>query len=89
MAKSKKRKSKKIDVEATVVTDSFNADAGPVDVLWRDGEVEHTGSFTESFIIGRDPDCDITVADTSVSRKHARVSPVGGHATFYRLAQQT
>jgi hypothetical protein len=67
------------DAAETIVTDSFEVVAGPVHVVWRQDDAEQKSTFTESFTIGRDPDCDISVADFSVSRLHARISPIGGH----------
>jgi len=68
-----------IDADETVVTDSFEAVAGPVHVVWRQDSAEHKSTFTESFTVGRDPTCDVQIADSSVSRFHARISPIGGH----------
>jgi len=38
----------------------------------------HTLRFTSSFHIGRERGCDVEVADTQVSRRHAEVSLVKG-----------
>lgn len=78
VAKRRKESKSKVNVDETVVTDSFRTDAGPVHVAWWQGDVEQTRTFTEAFTIGRDPECDIPVTDSSVSRTHVRVSPVGG-----------
>jgi hypothetical protein len=78
VADTDKRTKSKIKVDETVVTDSFEVVAGPVHVVWRQDDVEQKSTFTESFTVGRDPDCDIPVADTGVSRLHARISPIGG-----------
>ncbi len=78
MGDTKKTGDPQIDVDETVVTDSFEAIAGPVHVVWRRDDAEHRSTFTESFTIGRDPSCDVSVADSSVSRIHARISPIGG-----------
>lgn len=40
------------------------------------GEV---GSATQTWVIGRDPRCDIVLADLLVSRRHTRISTVGGN----------
>lgn len=70
----KKRNKKKVKVDATVVTDSFEAVSGAVHVSWwRDGS-EQASTFSESFTIGRDPYCDVVIDESSVSREHARVS---------------
>lgn len=78
MAGKKKRRGDKIKVDETVVTDSIDNVAGQVDVSWWQGETEHKRTFTESFTIGRDPDCDVVIDDASVSRQHARVSLIDG-----------
>lgn len=66
------------DTDETVVLDSDEAVAGPVHVVWRQDSVEQKSTFTESFTIGRDSTCDVSIADSSVSRLHARISPVSG-----------
>ena len=66
------------DTDETVVLDSDGAAAGPVHVVWRQDGVEQKSTFTESFTIGRDSTCDVSIADSSVSRLHARISPVSG-----------
>jgi hypothetical protein len=66
------------DPEETIVTDSIEAVAGPVHVVWRQDDVEQKSTFTESFTIGRDPSCDVSIVDSNVSRFHARISPAGG-----------
>ena len=38
----------------------------------------HTLRFTSPFHIGRERGCDVEVADTQVSRRHAEVSRVDG-----------
>ena len=78
MGDTDKRTDPQIDVDETVVTDSFEAIAGPVHVVWRQDGVEQKSTFTESFTIGRDPSCDVSITDSSVSRLHARISPAGG-----------
>jgi hypothetical protein len=78
VGKKTKRNNRKVKVDETVVTDSFNTDAGPVHVAWWQDDAEQTRTFTEPFTIGRDPSCDIAIEDASISRTHARVSPVGG-----------
>src|SRR3954463_12764605 len=45
----------------------------------------HTLRFTSSFHIGRESDCDVEVADTHVSRRHAEVSFTGGTWTIRDL----
>ena len=67
-----------IDHDETVVKDSFEAIAGQVHVVWRQDGVEQKSTFTESFTIGRDSSCDVSIADSGVSRLHARISPAGG-----------
>ena len=42
-------------------------------------------SLTEKMVIGRLPDCDITLDDPSVSRRHAEVSGHGGRWTIADL----
>jgi hypothetical protein len=78
VGRSKKTNRNKSRIDETVVTDSFRTDAGPVHVTWWQDDVEQTQTFSEPFTIGRDPDCDVTVENTSVSRTHVKVSPVGG-----------
>lgn len=78
MGKSDKSKDRKIDVDETVVTDSFDTVAGPVHAVWWQDGAEQRNTFTKNFTIGRDPECDISVDDASVSRRHARISPTGG-----------
>lgn len=78
MSKETKRTERKVKADETVVTDSFKTDAGPVHVTWWQDDAEQTRTFTEPFTIGRDPGCDIAIEDTSISRAHARLSPVGG-----------
>ena len=68
----------KTDTGETVVIDSNEGIAGPVHVVWRQDDAEQRSTFTKSFTIGRDPGCDISVADSSISRRHARISPIGG-----------
>ena len=79
MGDTPKSTDSQIDADETVVTDSFEAVAGPVHVIWRQDSAEHKSTFTESFTVGRDPTCDVQIADSSVSRLHARISPIGGH----------
>ena len=67
-----------IDHDETVVKDSFEAIAGQVHVVWRQDGVEQKSTFTESFTIGRDSSCDVSIADSGVSRLHARISPADG-----------
>ena len=67
-----------IDHDETVVADSFEAIAGQVHVVWRQDGVEQKSTFTESFTIGRDSSCDVSIADSGVSRLHARISTAGG-----------
>jgi hypothetical protein len=66
------------DHDETVVTDSFEAIAGQVHVVWRQDGAEQKSTFTESFTIGRDASCDVSIADPGVSRLHVRISPAGG-----------
>jgi len=66
------------DHDETVVTDSIEAIAGQVHVVWRQDGAEQKSTFTESFTIGRDSSCDVSIADPGVSRLHARISPAGG-----------
>ncbi len=66
------------DTDETVVLDSDDAVTGPVHVVWRQDGVEQKSTFTESFTIGRDSTCDVSIADSGVSRLHARISPVSG-----------
>ena len=79
MGDTDKSTDSQIDADETVVTDSLEAVAGPVHVVWRQDSAEHKSTFTESFTVGRDPTCDVQIADSSVSRFHARISPIGGH----------
>jgi hypothetical protein len=76
---SDKQTDSQIDVDETVVTDSFDTVAGPVHVVWRQDGEEHRKTFNKTFTIGRDSGCDIPVNDSSVSRRHARISRTGGH----------
>ena len=41
-------------------------------------EGESIGTLGLPFTIGRDPDCDVIVTDSSVSRRHVKVSPSDG-----------
>jgi len=66
------------DHDETVVTDSIEAIAGQVHVVWRQDGAEQKSTFTESFTIGRDSSCDVSIADPGVSRLHVRISPAGG-----------
>jgi membrane-bound lytic murein transglycosylase D len=66
------------DADKTVIPDSNDAVAGPVHVVWRQDGVEQKSTFTESFSIGRDSTCDVLIADSSVSRIHARIFPGEG-----------
>jgi len=66
------------DHDETVVTGSFEAIAGQVHVVWRQDGAEQKRTFNESFTIGRDSSCDVSIADSGVSRLHARISPAGG-----------
>jgi len=66
------------DADETVILDSDEAVAGPVHVVWRQDDAEQRSTFTESFTIGRDPECDVLIADSSVSRFHVRISPLSG-----------
>jgi len=66
------------EADETVVLDSDEAIAGPVHVVWRQDGEEQKSTYTESFTIGRDPTCDVSIADSGVSRVHARISPVSG-----------
>ena len=68
----------KTDVDETVVMDLSDAVAGPVHVVWRQDDVEQRSTFTKSFTIGRDSSCNVSIADSGVSRRHARISPIGG-----------
>lgn len=77
MAARKKRKISKVRIDETVVTDSFESVAGYVHVNWWQDDAEQSRTFTEAFTIGRDPDCDVVIDDASVSRLHARISPIG------------
>ncbi len=79
MGDTDKSTDSQIDADETVVTDSFETVAGPVHVVLRLDGVEHKSTFTESFTVGRDPTCDVQIADSSVSRLHARISPIGVH----------
>ncbi len=78
MGKTKKPNNPKTDVDETVVLDSDKSVAGPVHVVWWQDGAEHKSTFTESFTIGRDPTCDVLIADSSVSRFHVRISPTNG-----------
>ncbi|MHA7839144.1 MAG: transglycosylase SLT domain-containing protein [bacterium] len=68
--------------ERTVVEDGgAEADAGPIHVAWRGGEAGEErceATFHDAFTLGRDPRCDISLTDSSVSRSHARVHPAAG-----------
>jgi membrane-bound lytic murein transglycosylase D len=64
--------------DRTVIADSNEAVAGPVHVVWRQDGAEQKGTFTESFTIGRDSTCDISIADSGVSRLHARIFSASG-----------
>ena len=68
----------KTDVDETVVMDLSDAVAGPVHVVWRQDDVEQRSTFTKSFTIGRDSSCNVSIADSGVSRRHVRISPIGG-----------
>ena len=78
MGKTKKPNNPKNNVDETVVLDSDESVAGPVHVVWWQDGAEHKSTFTESFTIGRDPACDVLIADSSVSRFHVRISPTNG-----------
>jgi DNA-binding winged helix-turn-helix (wHTH) protein len=39
-------------------------------------------------VIGRDPQCDLTIADSSISRQHARISVTGRQVTLEDLASK-
>ncbi len=78
MANSDKPTDTQTEADQTVVLDSDQAIAGPVHVVWRQDGAEQKTTFTESFTIGRDPGCDVSIADFGVSRLHARISPVDG-----------
>lgn len=78
MGDSDKPSDPQTDADETVILDSDEAVAGPVHVVWRQGDAEQRSTFTESFTIGRDPECDVSIADSSVSRFHARISPLSG-----------
>ena len=78
MGNTDKPTKSKIDADETIVTDSFKSVAGPVHVVWRQDDEEQRRTFTESFTIGRDSTCDVSIADSGVSRLHVRISPVGG-----------
>ena len=78
MGKTDKRSKSKIVVDETIVTDSLDAVAGPVHVVWWQDDAEQRSTFTEPFTIGRDPGCDVLTTDSGVSRLHVRISPVGG-----------
>ena len=66
------------DADKTVIPDSNDAVAGPVHVVWRQDGVEQKSTFTESFSVGRDSTCDVLIADSNVSRIHARIFPGEG-----------
>ena len=78
MGKTKKPNNPKSGVDETVVLDSDESVAGAVHVVWWQDGAEHKSTFTESFTIGRDPTCDVLIADSSVSRFHVRISPTNG-----------
>jgi len=78
VGKTKKPNNPKSDVDETVVLDSDESVAGPVHVVWWQDSAEHKSTFSESFTIGRDPTCDVLIADSSVSRFHVRISPTNG-----------
>jgi hypothetical protein len=78
VGKKDKSTDPKINVDETVVTDSFETVAGPVHVVWWQDDAEQRSTFTESFTIGRDADCDVQTTDSGVSRLHARIAPVDG-----------
>ncbi len=79
MSDTDKQTDSQIEVDETVVTDSFDTVAGPVHVVWRQDDEEQRKTFTNTFTIGRDPGCDISVSDSGVSRRHVRISRTGGH----------
>ena len=52
--------------------------AGPLIVRWHDGREAREETFHETFTIGRARGCEIRLADSTVSRKHARFLPRAG-----------
>ena len=78
VSKSRKPGNPKNEADETVVLDSDDSVAGPVHVVWRQDGAEQKSTFTESFTIGRDSTCDVSIADSSVSRFHVRISPTNG-----------
>ena len=78
VGKSRKPGNPKNEADETVVLDSDDSVAGPVHVVWRQDGAEQKSTFTESFTIGRDSTCDVSIADSSVSRFHVRISPTNG-----------
>lgn len=44
-----------------------------VRAMWRGVDGDHVQEFNNTFVIGRDPDVEVRLADNKVSRAHARV----------------
>ncbi|MGA0840321.1 MAG: FHA domain-containing protein [Pseudomonadales bacterium] len=52
--------------------------AGALEISWRDRLGPHRLRFVRSFMVGRDPDCELRIDDPRVSRQHVRAHFEGG-----------
>jgi membrane-bound lytic murein transglycosylase D len=52
--------------------------AGSLTLRWRDGDQLREATFESAFTIGRDPDCEVRLAEATISRRHVELVPEAG-----------